>query len=64
MKQLEDLDPSAIDTIEFNIKSVKKYTSIITVLLSICILCISLFINADSLSELWAPRSSLTIMQY
>lgn len=61
MKQLEELDPSAVDSIEFNIKSVKKYTSLFTIVLSILIIVLSIAINADSLSEIYAPRSQLPV---
>lgn len=61
MKQLEELDPSAVDSIEFNIKSVKKYTSLFTIVISILIIVLSIVINVDSLSEIYAPRSQLPV---
>ena len=64
MKQLEELDPSSIDAIEFNIKNVKKYTSIITIFISICVIALSIALNIDSISQIWIPRSQLTISQY
>lgn len=46
MKQLEEFDPSAIDAIEFNVSSVKKYTSVFTIVLSLVVIILSFAINA------------------
>lgn len=50
-----------MDSIEFNIKSVKKYTSVFTIVLSFLIIVLSIVINVDSLQEIYAPRSQLPV---
>ena len=49
MEKLEELDPLSLDTIKFNIKHIKKYTSVATIIFSILVIVLSGIINKDSL---------------
>ena len=61
MEKLELYDPLALTAIEFNIKHIKKYTSIATILLSAGLMALTAIINIDSLSHFWIPRAELPV---
>ena len=59
MEKLADYDPLALTAIEFNIKSVKKYTSVATILISLSVLAVSIVINLEAIKHLWIPLHEL-----
>jgi hypothetical protein len=61
MKALGNIDPLAIESIEFNFRKIKKYTSLFTIFLSLLALILSVLMNMSSLEQIWIPRKDLTI---
>jgi hypothetical protein len=50
IRQVSQYDPSAINNVSLNINNIHKYSSIYTILLSICILATTIYINYDNIS--------------
>ena len=61
MEKLAQHDPLALTAIEFNIKSVKKYTSVATILISLGILALSVVVSLESIKHLWVPLDQLPV---
>ena len=61
MEKLAQHDPLALTAIEFNVKSVKKYTSVATILISLGILALSVVVSLESIKHLWVPLDQLPI---
>ena len=59
MEKLSVYDPLALTAVEFNIKSIKKYTSIATIVTSLAIVVLSITINIESIRHIWAPLNEL-----
>ena len=59
MDKLAQHDPLALTAIEFNIKSVQKYTSVATILLSVAIVVLSIVVNLSDIRHIWIPMEQL-----
>ena len=62
MEKLAQHDPLALTAIEFNVKSVKKYTSVATILMSLGIVALSVIFNLESIKHIWIPLHELPIL--
>ena len=61
MEKLAQYDPLALTAIEFNIKAVKKYTSVATIVISLAVVALSVVINLEAIKHLWLPLSELPV---
>ena len=61
MQEITSYDPYTIKDIEFFIDKKKKYATLKSIIISLAIFSLTIFMSYGSLKGIWAPKSELDI---